>query len=630
MKNFKKQISALLLSTALAGCNYLGQMPDDRQYLDHVWANRVKLESYLYSIYSNIPSEECDWRLSCPWTWASDEVAVNWMTPGPQYWSPGSDTYTQWGLYYKGIRSSFVFENNVDKCPELSPREKEQYRCEVKFLRGYFYWKLLQQYGPFVLLEREIGFEEDWRNFTRAPYDTCVEYICRMMDEAGGHLPWKWEGDNKKWLGKPTKFACLAVKAEVLHMAASPQWNGNKEYSDFTNKDGSPLVDTEYKRQKWEAAARAALAVIRAAEENPQYGVKLYRNNEQDNGSTFNPYLSVRYVQLSRWNCEILWARTDDRTLEWAQNVTPSPGGFGNIGPTQRMVDAFYMIDGKTIEDSNLYSENGFATTNHPNWKEDDIDKMRSGEIWGHRAGEHNMFANREARFYNSILYNGRPIPLADPFGQKNIYSSRENADGWARVELYAQGVSGLGRRAGKSGSRTGHLVMKNAYSDAPPFRPHIFIRLAGVYLNYIEALNEYTPAHPDIEKYWNLIRSRAGLPGIFECYPEIAGNRERQLELILRERQVELCFENDRYFTTRRRWIAHLTDNSRAENRRMFGDGGSMWGLNVSEGAGLWDISFYRRTKVEDRVFEKRLYLFPIPQSEIDKNVRIVQNPWW
>jgi hypothetical protein len=549
-------------------------------------------------------------------------------------WNPTSSTYLTWADYYKAIHASFVFENNVDRCAELPVSLREQYKCEVKFLRGYYYWKLLEQYGPFVLLESEVGLDDDHSSFTRAPYDVCVEYICRMMDEAEVNLPWVWGEDDQRWLGKPTKLVCKAVKSDVLLMAASPQWNGNAEYASFVNKDGSPLVDIRYRREKWEAAARAARELIRAAEQNPAYNVRLYRNDEQNNGATFNPYISVRDVHLVRWNCETLWARSDQDLYEWEKHATPRPGGWNGMAPTQRMVDAFFMVDGKTIEDSELYTETGFAGAAHPSWTQDDIDMMQHGEVWGHRAGDHNMFANREARFYGAIVYNGRPLPQVSKANRDN-FSTGSNKDGWGRVELYGRGMSGYHGNADRSA--TGYLIGKKVspQSDVQqnshsPWRPHIFIRLAKIYLNYIEALNEYDPGNADIKKYWDMVRSRAGLPGIFETYPEIAGDTEKQREFILRERHVELCFENDRYFTTRRRLMAHQTDTSREESRRMFGDGGPMYGLNVQEGDCFTDENFYKRNKFEERVFEMQYYLFPIPQSEINKNPLMVQNPWW
>jgi hypothetical protein len=52
---------------------------------------------------------------------------------------------------------------------------------------------------------------------------------------------------------------------------------------------------------------------------------------------------------------------------------------------------------------------------------------------------------------------------------------------------------------------------------------------------------------------------------------------------------------------------------------------------MNILAGSSATDASFYKRTKVEDRIFEKQHYLFPVPQDEINKNLsNLVQNPGW
>ena len=88
--------------------------------------------------------------------------------------------------------------------------------------------------------------------------------------------------------------------------------------------------------------------------------------------------------------------------------------------------------------------------------------------------------------------------------------------------------------------------------------------------------------------------------------------------ERIRHERRVELCMEQLRYFDTRRWLIAEETD------------GGPFYGMNVNGGTSLSDPVFHQRVVFETRVFRKSFYLFPIPQSEINKNKNIVQNPFW
>lgn len=632
----KKIIYLFVFINTFISCNYLDKMPDDQKTMDMVWKSQKETEAYLYNIYSQLPNEMEYWD-HCPWVGASDEADMFWeryLTAqiNKGNWNPSTPYYNPWPNYYKAIRCTFVFEKNVDKCFELSETLKKQYKAEVKFLRGFYYWKLLQQYGPFVLLEDEIPLESDM-NIPRTPYDKCVEYICKMLDEAEKDLPWSWK-DDTKWLGKPDKIACKAVKSDVLLMAASPLWNGNLLYKDFKNLDGTQLVNIEYSEKKWIESANAAKDLIQTVESKPELGIKLYRNDENGDDE-FNPYKSVRDLFLVKWNCETLWSTTKHVTNNIIKHCTLYPGGWNGVAPTQRLVDAFYMNNGRTIDDDlSGYEEVGFADTPHPNWKEDNIDNVISGDSWGHRIGERKMFANREARFYASILYNGRPLPQVSK-DDRNVYSSSNNQDGWGRVELYGKGLSGA--VSGFDHSKTGYLNLKGVHPESNPYRNQyadvhnfMYIRLAGIYLNYIESLNEYDPENPEIKYYWDKIRERAGLPSIFDTYPEIFGDKEKQLCYILRERQIELCFEGDRYFTTRRRLLSDKVDTSHTEDRRMFGDNGPMYGLNIMVGDSFSSEEFYTRTPFENRVFDKKMYIWPISQYEIDRNNLLVQNPWW
>lgn len=160
-------------------------------------------------------------------------------------------------------------------------------------------------------------------------------------------------------------------------------------------------------------------------------------------------------------------------------------------------------------------------------------------------------------------------------------------------------------------------------------------MRYANIILNYIEALNEYDPNNPDIKKYWDMIRIRAGVPGVFETsLKNNVGNKELQREFIIRERQIELNMEGDRYFTTRRRLLAHQQD-TKNPGKEKFGDGGPMYGMDVNAGdpsSNTFEYEgFYKRTIFETRVFDKRFYLFPIPKNEVDKSEgQLVQNPGW
>jgi hypothetical protein len=164
-----------------------------------------------------------------------------------------------------------------------------------------------------------------------------------------------------------------------------------------------------------------------------------------------------------------------------------------------------------------------------------------------------------------------------------------------------------------------------NCRSNTYPYRPGIAYRLGEAYLNYAEALNESNPGHSDIVKYVNLIRERAGIPTYGPGAEQIATpvSKEEMREAIHRERRVELnCESVIRYFDLRR-WKnaeAHLN--------------GDLYGMNWY-GTELSDDesnpnAYFKRVKTSKRVFSKKNYWFPVPQSEIDKNPNLVQNPFW
>ena len=146
--------------------------------------------------------------------------------------------------------------------------------------------------------------------------------------------------------------------------------------------------------------------------------------------------------------------------------------------------------------------------------------------------------------------------------------------------------------------------------------RGWVLYRLANVYLNYVEALNESSPGDADIVRYLNLIRQRAGIPlyGAGAGMIAIPTAQSDMRDAIRRERRVELAFENTRFFDTRQWKIATQTDN------------GPALGLNITQDP----PAFYNVVSFENRIFQQKHYLFPIPQNEININKALVQNSGW
>ena len=246
---------AALCSSA---CDFLDQVPDDRLTLEQVFATRKNSEDYLATIYSYRIDES---------TVSYDMSKINLGN-----WSASSDYFNNWTPLYEGIRAATTFMQHIRSNKEMVANGEteriEQYYNEARFLRAYFSFLILRQYGPIVLVKDELippdaDSSHPQMQMMRSPYDECVNWIADELDAAAEGLPFHFTDQLSTDYGRATGATCMAVKARLLLYAASPQFNGNPAYKDVVNPDGTHLFATEYDADKWRRAADAAYDIIK-------------------------------------------------------------------------------------------------------------------------------------------------------------------------------------------------------------------------------------------------------------------------------------------------------------------------------------------------------------------------------
>lgn len=622
MKTVFKNIIYSTLITALftfhISCSkdYLDQVPDDRLSLEEVFNRRDLSEKWLANTYSYI-RDEAHRTNDTPWDVLSDDNDVsqrnNPFRVNLGNWNASSNYWNFWEHYYKGIRTATTFINNIEGNKQiLEDREGQNFikrrKAEARFLRAFFYAELLKQYGPVILLgdqeiDPDLPLTDPAMQIQRSSYDECVDYIVSELNQAETDLDIEhyYSGDNvlENDMGRASKVLCRAIKSKLLLYAASPLFNGNPDFNGVLNKDGKALFNPTSDNNKWKKAAEAAKVIIDYAESSGKLG--LYKKTKGD--GSVDGFLSYRDVFLDSWNIEWILARNSNNLGSYQRSCTPRlASGYASMGPTQQLVDTYRMANGESpitgyssdgspkINTASGYTESGFSTFTPPG-------ATRSKSTF-------NMYINREPRFYAAITYSG-----SDWINTTSSLGVRE-------IQLYYSGESGKG--GSHDYSETGYLFRKNISPTYHPTqnnvaRSLVMMRYAEILLNYVEALNEYNPGHADILKYLNQIRLRGGIPPL-----SIGLNQAEMRQQIRTERRIELTMEHLRYFDTRRWKIAEQTD------------GGAFYGMNVEAGTSNTDMAFFKRTKFETRVFRKSFYLFPIPQTEIQRNINLVQNPGW
>lgn len=215
---------------------------------------------------------------------------------------------------------------------------------------------------------------------------------------------------------------------------------------------------------------------------------------------------------------------------------------------------------------------------------------------WNNPAHTADPYANRDPRLAFTVLTNN------------NWFKERP-------IELWTGGLDGKGTA---KASRTGYYLRKyvnpnlNLLEGRSSVHTWILIRLSEIYLNYAEALNEYDPTNPDIKFYVDEVRSRANV-----AMPALPGglSQSEMRERIRNERRVELAFEGHRHWDVRR-WL---------EGPEF---GKVLKGAEITRlDSGVYE---YKKIDVENRVWDSKMYLYPIPQSDILQMDGWVQNPNW
>lgn len=262
--------------------------------------------------------------------------------------------------------------------------------------------------------------------------------------------------------------------------------------------------------------------------------------------------------------------------------------GWGGLNPTQSLVDAFEDINGAPIANSTIYDST-------------------------------NPFANRDPRLEVNVLHDG-----------ETMYGVTIKV-----APLSSSGNTGIGQHG--DATATGYYQQKWLDPSIDPQstgwdmgKDWVVIRYAEVLLTYAEAKNELSPLDPSAFDAVNQVRRRVGMPDLQNTdptKPTYCGTQDDLRKRIWNEWRVEFALEGGKRQWDIRRWgIAKDVLNAPFEGLRYTlvddpnapkGDNGKKCILYVG-----------KPLKLTGSHYEDHNYLLPIPQTEIDLNPKLEQNP--
>lgn len=622
----------------LASCNYLDIVPDNVATINNAFNSRSEAEKYLFTCYSFLPKEDHPeanpgfhagdefwiyWPIHVPDRYALDPYNIarglqNKVNVNLNYWD-GGFVASLW----QGIRDCNIFLENVDQVPDLEPYMKKRWRAEAVFLKAYFHWYLLRMYGPIPVVDVNLPISATTEEVRvkRQPVDSVFNYVVDLIDqvtlgENQDALPNTITNEAIE-LGRLTRPAALAIKARILVTAASPLFNGNSDFANFTDKDGVALFNTTADPAKWVRAAEACRLAIEASH---QANISLY---EFDGGvmsvnDATKTEMSIRNAICEPWNNELIWGYTysgagdpllPSKLLQLYASPQLDPNNIsinlrGQMAPTMKMAELFYTRNGVPIEEDKDWEYNRrfeLRTTTA-------VDSlMQTGYT---TVGLH---FEREPRFYADLAFDGANFFMKN--GTWPIQNKSGQTSGIKQSRLY---------------SVTGYYAKKLINWNLIPYTggwvamelyPWPVIRLADLYLLYAEALNE-SGQSAEALPYLNMIRERAGLATVEHSWASHSKNPEKYTTqsglraIIHRERLIELAFEGSRFWDLRRWKEAVNTLNEPIYGWDILGE----------------DYETYNRKVLlfDQRFVGPRDYFWPLSDNAVTVNPNLVQNLGW
>ena len=642
----------LLLVFLFFSCekDYLDVVPDNVATIDLAFNTRSTAENFLSTCYTYIPEHanvEQNFSLLAGdeiWYYAENDFYMNNETsfrlakgmqnsadPYLNYWEGGRGAPHS---LFNALRDCNIFLENLVEVPGLEEDERLKWLDEVKVLKAFYHFWLMQMYGPIPIIDENlpVGASPDETNVKRESIDDVVAYLVELLDEVieANNLPGIINYIYTD-MGRITMPVAKALKAKILVLSASPIFNGNTDFSELTDNLGNKLVNQSYDPQKWVLARDALFEAIESAHLN---GHQLYEFNQPipiigGINEQVTTELSLRAAITEPFNTEIIWAFSPEWTGDlqmWCQPrwTADHSALFGytkkSHAPTLNMVETFYTNNGVPIDEDNTWDYgNRYEVVQTPLY---DSDNTNFHEFYieddYYTAKLHTY---REPRFYSSIGFDG------------GKWFSLETENINFIPHLNAKSGAASGKQGFEIYSITGFFTKKLVHYEniislqGSTIKGYSFpiIRLSDLYLMYSEALNE-TKAAPDNEVYEHIqmVRSRAGLDidgdilntwQMYSSNPSKPMTKDGMRKIIQQERMIELALEGHRYWDLRRWKLATEYFNKPIQG----------WNIFRPDVDGFYEVEniFYKNFSTKD-------YLWPISQNELLRNPNLTQNPGW
>ena len=518
--------------------------------------------------------------------------------------SGGGRGYWRSGWY--GIRKANIAIRNIGMFQmdgsALAQQQHDVLLGQAYFFRAYLHFEILRHWGHIAYIDT-VWNASDLIEPNPLPYQECAARIDADLDKAIALLPESWDAvdflpgqaTSSKNAGRVTKGSAWAIKGMNALYAGSPLMA-----TDAASPNNPDSTKFDVEQMKKAAAAYGEVinlsnASIAGGNNKGGYDLELWQDYHKNFWNSDGTAINGK---------EVVWTYPNTQTKRWnyADMYVDAFAWGTYFGPTQNYVENFGMVNGLPLADA--------ASGYNPN----------------------DPFKNRDPRYYYNIMSDGDRL-VVNPTASWTNYTN---------VEFF---IGGLSRSS--NCSLTGYGYHKfysiywnpsdNKWSSNTSMYDVPLVRLAGVLLEYAEAVNEaYGPGGkaPNCSlsaiDAVNKVRSRVMCPPYTNSYPELydiqkggtalpnvaakyTASKELFREIIRKERAVELAFEGKRWDDARR-WGVASSLKYREKYELQFDKG----------------HTYFKKVLYSTSVFEPKHWWLPFQTQQVALYPAFKQNPGW
>jgi len=552
--------------------------PLDRVSSDVILSSEDGIRAFLANLYYREPMEEFNYTWGGPHSgWGlwhgmvsdlmADNAAHSEFNESPIF---RRSLYSYWEDGFKLNRDISLLLETVQTATYLDVAKKNELVSEAYFLRAFNYFVLAKWYGGLPIISNYQLYSSNIESLKvpRSTEKETYDFILSDCDEAVKNLPQSQSGSDAR---KATKWAAYALKSRVaLHAASIAKYSGKAPLSGEAVSKGLVGMDASLANGYYKQCIDASKAIIDGG------AFSLYKPNPASTEEAKNNYMALfQNPNVAPEEAILIFgyaaAFVDGHTMDaWCNpNQTADGAPFpGRVNPCLDLVDTYESYTSPGHSAPIVTTADGITT---------DYNGYSAGKTYLQFDNPSDIFKDKDARLWATVVlpgtqWKGQTINIQagfiKPDGTAVIEANKESivvngityntfgADSW---KLY----SGFDPQHTAEMTRTGFSFKKflspttvngNANSGAST-NDWMEMRYPEVLLNYEEAVVESgsSAENAGATTALNATRRRAGHTTDIPL----------TLENVLRERRVELAFENKRWWDLIRRRDLHEIFNN-------------------------------------------------------------------